>query len=171
MSTIRVIYYGGECNFPATDQHPLAWRYFTWADGRITSEIDESEIEKADIDAIATAAQIAVVGAGNAQRAAEALQRDEDEADDAFQRCRATAFEFAAQKALSAGQLGALVMEDEQRRFMRRIEGAARARFIDATAKERRQMMKDHEAPTTVLDVIDGPPTQHEITEFINRSV
>lgn len=35
MSQIRVIYHGHEPNWPATDQHPNAKRYYVYLDGRV----------------------------------------------------------------------------------------------------------------------------------------
>lgn len=40
MSQIRTIYHGHEPNFPATDQHPNAERYYVYADGRIHKKIE-----------------------------------------------------------------------------------------------------------------------------------
>lgn len=48
MSTIRCIYQE-EPNFPATDQHPGAKRYYFWLDGSVTEAVLPSEVEAEQI--------------------------------------------------------------------------------------------------------------------------
>lgn len=58
MSTIRCIYHPKQDgsfeapNFPASDQHPEARRYFVWASGRITESMKESPAEVQAIEMI-----------------------------------------------------------------------------------------------------------------------
>lgn len=43
MSEIRTIYHGHEPNWPATDQHPDAKRYYVYADGRVVEKPAEAQ--------------------------------------------------------------------------------------------------------------------------------
>lgn len=165
MSQIRVIYHGHEPPFPATDQQPDARRFYVWPDDSITAAVDENDEEKSDIDGAAAAAKIADQALGVAVRAAEGLRRDgTDDAAAIEDLAKAEAALDAAEiMRLSAGRMQALIMDDTQRRFLAQITGDARADFIAATSKQRRELIQALPRPVLVLDVIDGPPSKAEI--------
>lgn len=84
MSQIRVIWQhppvdgkekDPEPNFPASDQHQDAKRYFVWADNSITAAVVESQDEKTVIDSVIGQAESLQESAGEAQRAAEEVKR------------------------------------------------------------------------------------------------
>lgn len=160
MSEIRAIYHGHVPNWPATDQHPDAVRYYVLTDDAIAGEVLESEAERLAIDKLAADRQAAAAQAGAAQRSLEALAADAAERE----LLAAAAVDLARQE----GELGARVMSPEQRAYLRRIsDQAARAAFIGMTRRERRGYMEAQPAPRLVLDVV-GTPTLAEVLAILN---
>ena len=77
MSTIRMVYHGYEPNFPATDQHPEATRFYVYADGRIV----QKEELPAKAPEIPASANTALLEEERARLAAEEGKRARAEKD------------------------------------------------------------------------------------------
>lgn len=78
MSMIRMVYqhpgFDPEPNFPASDQHPDAERFYVWKDGSITKAVRETPEEVQTIGIIEARSKDLSETAGNAMRRAEALK-------------------------------------------------------------------------------------------------